>query len=143
MKLYEAIARADMLRPNAIPEDIKASWIYELEGEFAEMMRVEIPANQYPGGDTETNLLMPYPRDNVYPLYLCAMIDNANEETNLYQNDMMVANSAIKEARQWWWRNFAPKSKKYVKLNSKGVISYDTSTVTEQSTEEGESDIQA
>ena len=71
------------------------------------------------------------------------MIDNANEETNLYQNDMMVANSAIKEARQWWWRNFAPKSKKYVKLNSKGVIRYDTSTVTKQSTEEGESDIQA
>ena len=62
MKLYEAIARADMLRPNAIPEDIKASWIYELEGEFAEMMSVEIPANQYPDGDTETNLLMPYPK---------------------------------------------------------------------------------
>lgn len=143
MKLYEAIARADIIRPNAIPEDIKASFIYELEGEFAEMMKVEVPKNPYPNVmESDKDLLMPYPKDNVYALYLCAMIDSINEETNLYQNDMMIANTAIKEARQWWWRNFAPKSHKYVKLNSKGVINFDTSTVTEQSAEEGESDIQ-
>ena len=135
MKLYEAIARADILRPNAIPEDIKASWVYELESEFAEMMKTEIDT------DTEAELLMPSPKDNVYYLYLCAMIDIANEETNLYQNDMLVANSAIGEARKWWWRNFSKPNNKYVKLNSKGVINYDTSTDVKPDSEEGESDI--
>lgn len=103
MTVKEAIIRADDLRPNAISEQTKAAWLYEVEGELAEMMGIDPPENQWP--ETDATLLMPYPKDGVYALYLCAMIDNANEETALYANDMVVAQNAMNEARAWWWRN--------------------------------------
>ena len=103
MTVKEAIIRADELRPNAISDETKAAWLYEVEGELAEMMDVEAPENLWP--ETDAVLLMPYPKDGMYPLYLCAMIDNANEETALYANDMAVAQAAVNEARAWWWRH--------------------------------------
>ena len=109
MKLLDAIAMADKLRPNALENDIKARWLYELEGEIAELMDVEISPNPYPK-DSEEELLMPYPKDNIYSLYLCAMIDNALEDTQLYMNDMIVANNAIAEAKAWWRRHHRKKS---------------------------------
>lgn len=114
MKLLEAIARADLLRPNAIDNSIKASWVYELEGDIAECMDVEYPVNPYPK-DSEEDLLMPYPKDNIYALYLCAMIDNAVEDTQLYMNDMVVANNAIDEAKAWWRRHHIKKSGQYIR----------------------------
>lgn len=103
MTVKEAIRKADGLRPNAIPDETKAAWLLEVEGELAEMMETDIPDNLWP--ETDQELLMPYPKDGMYPLYLCAMIDIANEETALYANDMAVAQNAINEARAWWWRN--------------------------------------
>ncbi|MBQ9631431.1 MAG: hypothetical protein IJV04_00735 [Lachnospiraceae bacterium] len=103
MTVKEAIRKADAMRPNAIPDETKAAWLYEVEGELAEMMDVDAPENSWP--ETDAELLMPYPHDGMYALYLMAMIDNANEETALYQNDMVIAQNAINESRAWWWRN--------------------------------------
>ena len=103
MTVKEAIRKADELRPNAITEETKAGWLYDLEGELAEMMEVDPPENLWP--EIDAVLLMPYPHDNMYYLYLMAMIDNANEETELYANDMTVAQEAMNESRAWWWRN--------------------------------------
>ena len=102
------------MRPNAIDDRVKAAWAYELEGSLCETFMIdEAPKNTYQ--DQYAELLMPYPRDEIYPLYLCAMIDNAQEETALYANDMVVANSAISEARAWWWRNHGTPPKKRVR----------------------------
>jgi len=103
MKLLEAIARADELRPNAISNSMKASWVYQLEGELAEMIKIPYPINPFP---EDAVLVMPYPKDNIYELYLCAMIDNAQEDTELYMNDMSVANAAIDDAKKWYMRNY-------------------------------------
>lgn len=103
MTVKEAIRKADELRPNAISEELKAGWIFEVEGELAEMMEVDPPENTWP--ELDVQLLMPYPKDGMYIMYLCAMIDNANEETALYANDMVMAQAAMDEARAWWWRN--------------------------------------
>lgn len=113
MKLLEAIARADMLRPNAIDNSIKADWVWELEAEIAEVMDVDLPENPYPNDSDE--LLMPTPKDNIYPLYLCAMIDLTVEDTALYANDYVVANDAITEAKKWWRRHHLKKSGQYVR----------------------------
>jgi len=104
MKIKEAISKADEIRPNALSDETKARWVMELNGRYAEMMSTAAPANLWP---SDITLLMPYPHDNVYVLYLCAMIDNTNEETALYANDMAVFNQADVEARQWWWRNYS------------------------------------
>ena len=102
MKLLAAIEKANTLRPNAITDTMKADWIVALDGEIAEMMGLYPQDNEYP---EDMDLLMPYPHDEIYSLYCMAMIDNAQEETDLYANDLQVANQAISEARRWWWRN--------------------------------------
>lgn len=96
MNLLEAIDKANDLRPNAVRDEHKAMWIYQLEGDFAEMYGIDPPVSPYPNDD---ELLIPHPYDEVYVLYLCAMIDNANEEVPLYQNDMALANAAINRAK--------------------------------------------
>jgi len=113
MKVKEAIKKADFLRPNAINEETKAEWVVKFDGEIAELMSVPVPELHWP---EDQELLMPFPKDEIYPLYLMARIDLANEETALYQNDMIVANQAITEAKAWWYRSFGTHPAKYVRV---------------------------
>lgn len=108
MNIKKCIAMADELRPNTIPDETKAGYLYKLEAEIAEMMGEEVPENTWP---EDREMLMPAPHDDIYHLYLCAMIDSANQETNLYANDMQMANAAIKDAKAWWRRRNDPKSR--------------------------------
>lgn len=105
MELNKAISIANMLRPNDIADEKKAEWVMEVERGIAEMMCVEAPVNLYP---EDMELLMPTPYDNIYELYLCAMIDFANQEGTLYQNDFMMYNSALAEAKAWYRRHNVP-----------------------------------
>ena len=113
MTVKETIKKADALRPNAIEEQEKAEWIIRFDGEIAEMMQVPVPDIKWP---EDQELLMPYPKDDLYVKYLMAMIDLANEESALYANDMIVANQAIAESKAWWYRNFGHRDSKYVKV---------------------------
>lgn len=119
MTLLTAIDKANQLRPNAFDDEMKAEWVMHLEGEIKEMMfrnrpddEYELPENPYP---SDMELLMPFPHDGFYVPYLCAMIDEANEETELYQDDMTIATTAKNDAYAWWWRNNNPVKTKYVK----------------------------
>lgn len=105
MTLHTAIARANELRPNSVRDEIKADWLQNLEGDVAEMMELPAPTFNFP---EDAELLMPSPHEYIYVYYLCAMIDQANEESALYANDMAVANGAISEARAWWRRHNRP-----------------------------------
>lgn len=110
MKLKEAIRKADALRPNTIEDEQKVKWIVELEGEIAEIQRVEQEWDGWAENDPE--LLMPYPKDEIYVLYLMAKIDFANEEMELYADDSVLANERITEAKAWWVRNNEPRKPK-------------------------------
>lgn len=106
MNLKEAMTRADRLRPNALPDSQKAAWVYELDGKVAEMMGVPPQENAFPDDGC---LLMPAPYDNIYELYLAALIDYSHEESALYTNDMAMFNTAMSEAKAWWRRQNKPK----------------------------------
>lgn len=106
MKVSEAMARADGLRLNAVPEAQKAAWVYELDGQLAEMMGGKPRENRWPEVDAE--LRMPRPHEEIYPLYLICKIDYYNQEMGLYANDMAVYNAAMAEAQAWWRRNHRP-----------------------------------
>jgi len=108
MKIRACIRQADELRPNTLSDETKAGYLYKLEAEIAEMMGVDIPENVWP---EDAEMLMPAPHDDIYHLYLCAMIDSANQETNLYANDMQMANAAIQDAKAWYRRHNMPASK--------------------------------
>lgn len=105
MKVKEAIKRADELRPNAIGEERKADWVYELEGRLSQTRHTPPPARVWPA---DSALAMPPPYDTVYERYLCAMIDLANEDTDLYGNDMAVFESTYAAAVAWWRRSHPP-----------------------------------
>ena len=103
MRYSEAIDRANEMRPNAVADVRKAEWLHSFDAENAEVMGYEQETLDWP--DTDPVLMMPAPHDIIYPLYLMAMIDNAQEETDLYLNDMAISNQALLEARAWWRRN--------------------------------------
>ena len=108
MTVREAIAAADLLRPNTLFDEMKARFVYELDCDIAELQDVEQPSFVWPKEDAE--LLMPAPHDNIYPLYLAAKIDYYNQESALYANDMAIYNNAYEEARRWWRRHNKPAS---------------------------------
>lgn len=106
MRVKDAIKRADELRPNTISEERKADWVYELEGRLAQVRRAPQPARVWP---SDAALAMPPPYDLVYERYLCAMIDLANQETDLYANDQALFESTYKDAIAWWNRTHRPR----------------------------------
>lgn len=112
MKVSEALSRADELRPNEFSDDIKIEWLKELDAEIHEMMGTEYSDDVY--ADDEV-LAMPSPHDFFYVRYLCAMIDEANEESDLFADDMAVYNQERQDACAWWWRNHEPRKPKYIR----------------------------
>lgn len=105
MRVKEAIRRADELRPNAISEERKAAWVLELEGRLALARGVPYPSGAWPD---DFELTMPPPYDQVYERYLCAMTDLANQETDLYANDMALFETTFSAAVAWWRREHIP-----------------------------------
>lgn len=80
----------------------------EAEPDAADAGERSWPAvNTWPEEDAA--LLTPAPYDGIYPMYLVAMIDYYNQESALYQNDMVLFNEAMAAARAWWRRNHRPK----------------------------------
>lgn len=74
-------------------------------------MKKPTPENDWP--EQDPRLLMSSPHDNIYPLYLVAMIDYYNQESTLYANYMTIYNAAMTVARAWWRRNNKPKGSNY------------------------------
>ena len=89
MRLKEAMDRADRMRPNAVHFDDKMQALWELESQFAEMIGEDIP--DWTEGD-DPELIVADPYSIVYVLSLMAFIDFAQEETDLYQLDAVMAN---------------------------------------------------
>ena len=102
MRKSEAIDRADLMRPNAIPRPEKETWLDELEAEFQEMMGIEEREIE---ADDDPELLIPDPQAQVYIACLLPSIDWYQEETDLYQIDMIAANQKLAEVKAWWRRN--------------------------------------
>ncbi len=128
MKISEVIVQADKLRDNTMAEAQKVAFLRQLDGEIAEVMDMEETPDDAEAAETllvwpfactwpeeDAELLMPFPHDDVYVLYLVAMIDYYNQESALYANDMQVFNTAMNDARSWWRRHHRPPGDEYVK----------------------------
>lgn len=107
LEINDAIARADELRLNAISDEQKYRWVYELECSVREMMGEESLQKTFP---ENFELAMPEEHANVYVKYLAAKIDYYNGEMSLYANDMAIYNEAMDAARAWLIRNRRPAS---------------------------------
>lgn len=107
MTINDAIAKAGELRLNAISEEQKYTWVYELECSVCEMMGEEPPKKEFP---KDIELAMPEAHEDIYVKYLAAKIDYYNGETALYANDLAIYNEAMEAARAWYIRNNRPVS---------------------------------
>ena len=113
MKLRTAIKNADILRQNALDDELKSKWIYELEGKVCEVLDKEAPENSFP---EDATLVCPAPYDNIYELYVVSMIDYYHGESDSYANDMEMFNAAWNEARAYLRRKNMPKSRGGIKI---------------------------
>lgn len=103
-----AIAAANDIRPNALDEKVLAGYLHFLDAEFSELMQVPLPENLWP---EDQELLMPEPMSRVYIQWLCAIIDWAQREMDIYQVDQEQYAAAYEEARAWWRRHYVPQIK--------------------------------
>jgi hypothetical protein len=101
MTYGEAIAKADDQRPSEMQEAEKLALLDRLEADIREMMELE---DSTAAGTSETVTLLDHPRDRVYVLWLCAMIDLYNHETDLLTLDMDLCQTELAEVRAWWRR---------------------------------------
>ena len=105
MNVKKAITRADDIRPNAISDELKFSWVFEIEGHIAELLGVPVPEDTFP---QDSELLMGPPYESIYERYLCAMIDLAQQDTALYANDYELYNATMAEAMAQYRRTNKP-----------------------------------
>lgn len=108
MRLREVMAAADGIRPNTVDDALKARWIEELEAKFAETQQIKKPEEVWP---KDKDLLMPKPVDRVYLFWLCAMIDWAQLDLDMYAVDQTMYEQAYKEACSWWRRHYPARIK--------------------------------
>ena len=106
MTVAEALAQADALRPNEFEAAVKLRWLSTLDGQIhrellGAFQEEPAPFSGY-GEQTEirsTQLLVPYPYDELYPRYLAMRIDLEHGELERYNNDAASFNRL--------WRSFA------------------------------------
>ena len=99
----------------------KARWLAELEGKIAldcfGMSHVEAQAVRYSWPkDEKKELLIRFPNEEIYALFLEAMIDFHNGEPDRYQNTMERFNEAFLSFKQWLLMTFDDNPKRHLEM---------------------------
>lgn len=117
MTIGKAIARADELMPNAIPQNIKIDWLSNLDSTIViEVIRTHEGDEEYESfagydenTDVDTELIVPAPYSEMYPIWLCAKIDFTNGEFDRYGNVVAQFNSILRDFADHYNRTHEPK----------------------------------
>ena len=120
MKIIEAINRIDALKHNTYSQPDKVSWLSRVDSmvkrhiidthEGAE----ECTFTGYDGNtDLQTELLAPAPYDEMYLLWMEAMIDYYNGEYGKYNNAAERFNESYESYKSDYNRTHMPKGKKF------------------------------
>ena len=116
MNIQTALDRADEMKPNMMSRDLKIAALSELDGLIHReiiLKHVHTPAQHcFKGYDKDTDpgteLLAPWPYDEMYGYWLMARIDDQNLEYDKYENDRAKFNNAYDMFHDWWRRNHMP-----------------------------------
>lgn len=121
MTIDKVIEMVDGRKPNVFTDEMKAQWLMELDGAiFTEVLRgrtapalpgeeeeLREPPRAYPE-DAQVPLLVTAPYDNLYGLYVEAMIDRYNQETMLYNSSAILFDQAMDAFRKQYHRTHEP-----------------------------------
>ncbi len=116
MTILEAITRADQIRPNELEPAVKLRWLSTLDGQIhGELLNSHEPEpgpfSGY-GEDTElisTELLVPWPYDELYVRYLLMRIDLEHGELDRYNNEAASFNRLWQSWAGQYCRTHLPK----------------------------------
>lgn len=123
MTIMEAIYRIDELKPNTYSQPEKIKWLSSLDGVIKSEIidtherlegEEEVVLEGY-GEDAAltTNLLVPYPYDDIYLRWLEAQIDYSNGEYGKYNNSIAMYNTAYTAFAKYYNRTHMPKGTKF------------------------------
>lgn len=84
----KVIEQLDNVKPNAYSEEVKLGWISTLDGMVKKfVIEEDVPPVPYAyPDDMNKELVIEYPFDDVYCLYLASMVDFYNKEYGEYNN---------------------------------------------------------
>ncbi len=116
MKICEAIAQINSLKPNTYSDKQKIYWLSNLESMVKRLVidthegGESIPFNGFDENtDTETVLFMPAPFDMAYIYWLEAQIHYANEDIDMYNSAIMMFNASFGEYKADYKHNHVSK----------------------------------
>lgn len=102
--MNEVVAYIDQVKPNIYTDAVKFQWMNTLEGLIArEVMDEEAPALNLPD-DADTPLLVESPFDDIYGMYVSAMIDFHNREYDHYNNSVLLFKERLEQFKTWYIR---------------------------------------
>ena len=104
MTIEACMNLVDTMRPNGVEAAVKLRFLGEIEGR----VRVELLGEE-PDGETdfnaetptERNLSAPHPYDQIYPLYVMAMMDYVRGDTACYENGAALFNAVYQSYGKW------------------------------------------
>ena len=104
-----AISQAQTLHPDTIPDSIKVRWLSELDGKIMRetMLRNDFTPYSHPE-DSDRELVVEEPYDNIYTLYIMAMSDFFSGEMENYGASAALFDTAYAEFRKNYIRNHIP-----------------------------------
>ena len=123
MTVGEVLAQADEIRPNTYDENLKITWLSELEGrifndiilthehdlvEDEEGNLVEPTFSGYDETSENVEMLAPDIYADLYRNYLFTQIDYSNGETERYTNSMLMFNNSYQQYADWYNRTHKP-----------------------------------
>lgn len=111
MKIHDAIARLDRVRPNVVPTDVKIGWISTVDSYiFNEIMagREGAPITTfypYTEDDMNKTLLAPSPYDELYIYKMEAELYYEEREITKYASSMALYNQVMREYSKKYMRD--------------------------------------
>lgn len=106
----KVIEIVDKTKFNAYDDETKLGWISKLDGMVKRLVMQEEDFKPYAyPDDMDTELLIPFPFDDVYQLYVSSMIDYSNREYDNYNNSAMMFEQQFAEYKKAFIRQHPAK----------------------------------
>lgn len=125
MTIREAIDRVDTLNPNTISEEDKIRWLSLLDNSiyidiykehFLNPGEEKREFEPYSTLNTEKELFAEYPYDDLYVAYLQMKIDEANKETDRYNNSAALYNAYLEDYTHHYHKTHRPINRNHFRI---------------------------
>ena len=116
MTILDAITAAGRIQPDDFGNEEKVQWLSDFDGQvWLDVFQTHegCPDGEFAGYDKDTDietteLLIPAPYTNVYPLYLTMMADMHGGDITRYTNSRAVWENAYGNFTNWYNRTHMP-----------------------------------